>query len=90
MSSKFKVGDRVKIITKGHSQEGKVYKVREVFEERTFRAKHYALTDSSNVKHGDLFEIYFDKDLEYDRVKYTKLAEKIYPNGKREGDWWLL
>jgi hypothetical protein len=24
------------------------------------------------------------------RYKYTRLAEKLYPNGKRDGKWWVL
>lgn len=31
-----------------------------------------------------------DNDLEHHRVRYNRLAKKLYPNGYKEGEWWIL
>lgn len=32
----------------------------------------------------------FEHQLTYPRVKYTRLAARMYPEGRKEGEWWYL
>ena len=33
---------------------------------------------------------FFEDQLEIAMYKYTRLAEKMFPDGYKEGDWWIL
>lgn len=35
-------------------------------------------------------EYYSEHELKHVKVAYTRLAEKLYPKGHREGEWWYL
>ena len=90
---KFKVGDNVVVIggedydeycfkNNRHNITGKNAKVRDVHEDSKYP---YIL------KLGEYEESGFREDeLDYARYRYTRLAEKMFPEGHREGDWWIL
>ena len=36
------------------------------------------------------YDEFFADELEYYRVRYTKLAAKMYPKGRKDGEFWVI
>ena len=83
---KFKVGDIIKVV-EGPHPVGEVWKIRRVDRDRDFGVIYYL----NNSKDSDsCYPFYNNYNIKHHRVNYTKLAEKMYPKGHKDGDFWVL
>ena len=81
---KFKKGDRVVIIEEGN-EYGKLSTIKSV---RSDSTEYSIILDQENDKLN--YGLYKPEHIKHHRVTYTKLAEKMYPKGKRDGKYWIL
>lgn len=79
----FKIGDKVTIIEEG-DDFGKKTTVIGFMHEHIFPVTLDKRSDSLDNRQ------YKYEHIIPSRVRYTELAKKMYPKGKKEGDWWLL
>jgi hypothetical protein len=96
---KFKVGDKVKFKDKPY-----LFKILMedtygfLLEDLDVSPDCWKLSNSSvwthehSIKAGTMIynEYGQSSDLELAKYKYTRLAEKLFPKGHKEGDWWIL
>lgn len=92
---KFKIGDRVTtLVTINNAKKGSSGVIRRLYVDRggiyAIEFDDSILNNFKHIDYPDTFEqLYGDDDLK-SRVIYTKLAEKMYPKGKRDGKYWNL
>ena len=95
---KFKSGDKVRVV-KFSPMFGDV--TGEWLQERGVKLGDIYTIDYRH-SHGDVYYMrelcpngsvpvqLYTEEMEHARVKYTRLAEKIYSKGYKEGEWWIL
>jgi hypothetical protein len=92
--SKFKVGDKVLVV--GSDSLTRYYLNFGLFDRTGLvgvvkfvrnRERNMYLIQFNDEIDGMKFA---ESELEFARYKYTRLAEKMFPKGHREGDWWVL
>jgi hypothetical protein len=84
--SKFKVGDKVRVIEEGDDY-GVISTVTYIYESGNDEAIPYPICLNSN----DVFqhECFNEEHLEYYKIKDTKLARKMYPNFTVLEEGWI-
>jgi hypothetical protein len=95
---KFKVGDKVRVILsridfKDHyiGSSGNIINNEYEGENRwLIYFENEELNESYERDYSCSSWVFFDDELELVRYKYTRLAEKLFPKGHKEGDWWIL
>ena len=93
---KFKIGDKVRVVAvttgaKGSIQnwlEEKGIKTGDIYTVESFDECYYM---EEMCPHDDMVQVQlYPHEIELARFKYTELAEFMYPNGYKEGEWWIL
>ncbi len=90
---KFKIGDE--IIVKRIDIEGDAVHYNNLVD-RCLNQKGIIVEIKPNRKHKYSVKIdekttYFSEhEIEHTKVNYTRLAEKMYPKGHRDGKYWVL
>lgn len=91
---KFKVGDKVRIVQSPElvayygGTTGTIGAEGEVINYREGANNPYVVEFEKRLQFQA--EYYSEHELEHLRVRYNRLAEKLYPKGYRDGDWWYL
>ena len=84
MENKFEIGDRVRIKLRGYSRhkedDGITRTILSIITDSDLDNVMYSIDDS----HYDEF---YEDELEHSRVRNTKLARKMYPQGEEKGEW---
>lgn len=86
--SKFKIGDEVRVFkVVVESEQYDIIGKSGVIVRHLTNREHF----DWDVDFGDGGVLSVsEEEIEFMRYKYTRLAEKMFPKGHREGDWWVL
>lgn len=99
--SKFKVGDIIRAVGfyYGITRDGAICEVTNVVGNGCYNVRlisaPQSVIDKSRKSLSQLIEDSLNwrvdgEHFEHARVIHNRLAEKLYPKGKRDGKWWVL